>query len=94
MAWGVAEGGAGGGLAVGEPVVDVLAVGAAVGEPFVTLGALEGFLPTVQSLVLRQVVLVLESLVAFRAFMWTQVCKIEFVKHFQSQLLIHVRREA
>ena len=33
------------GLAVGEPVVDVLAVGARVGEALEALGALEGLLP-------------------------------------------------
>lgn len=41
------------GLAVGEPVVDVLAVRAAVGETFLTFGTLERLLPTVKSLVFR-----------------------------------------
>ena len=55
------------GLAVGEPVVDVLAVGAGVGEALEALGALEGLLAGVEPAVLGEVVLVLERLVAVRA---------------------------
>ncbi len=47
-------------------MVDVLAVGARMREALEALGALERLLPGVQALVLRQVVLVLESLVAVR----------------------------
>ena len=54
-------------------MVDVLAVRAAVREPFVTFGALKRLLPAVQSLVLGQVVFVFESLVTISAFVWTQV---------------------
>lgn len=50
------------GLADGEPVVHVLAVGAGMGELLEALEALEGFLAGVEALVLGQVVLVLERL--------------------------------
>lgn len=52
-------------------MIDVLAVGAAVGEPFVTFGTLKRLLPAVESLVLGQVVLMFESLVTLCAFVWT-----------------------
>lgn len=52
------------GLAIAEPVVHVLTVRARMGEALQALRALEGFLATVQTLVLRQVMLVLERLVA------------------------------
>ena len=42
------------GLAVGEPVVDVLAVGSGVGEPLEALGALERLLTRVEPAVLRR----------------------------------------
>ena len=51
-------------LAVREPVVDVLGIRAGVGESLETFGALERLLSGVESLVLRQMVLVLEGLVA------------------------------
>ena len=38
-------------LAVGEPVVNMLTVGPAVRETFMTFGTLEGFLSAVKSLV-------------------------------------------
>ena len=60
-----------GGLAVGKPVIDVLAVRAAVREALVTLWTLERLLPAVESLVLGQVVLMFESLVTLCAFVWT-----------------------
>ena len=69
----MAGGGAGGGLAVGEPVVDVLAVGAGVGEALEALGALEGLLAGVEPAVLGEVVLVLERLVAVRALVRTLI---------------------
>lgn len=63
------------GLAYREPVVHVLAVGAGVGELLEALEALEGLLAGVQSLVLRQVVLMLESLWAHLAFVRSLTCK-------------------
>lgn len=63
------------GLADGEPVVHVLAVGAGVGELLEALEALERFLAGVQALVLRQVVLVLERLRAHLALVWPLTCK-------------------
>lgn len=51
-------------LAVAEPVVHVLTVRARVGKALEALLALKRFLAAVQPLVLRQVVLVLESLFA------------------------------
>ena len=59
------------------PVVYVLTVGAAMGEPLLAFWALEWFLPTVQSSVLGQVVFVFESLLTIGAFVGTQVCKRE-----------------
>ena len=56
------------------PVVYVLTVRAAVGEPLLAFWTLEWFLSTVQSPVLGQVVFVFESLLTIRAFMWPQVC--------------------
>ena len=55
-------------------MVDVLAVGARVREPLEALGALEGLLAGVQPPVLRQVVLVLERLVAVAALVRTLIC--------------------
>ena len=63
------------GLAIGESVVDVLAVGAGVGESLEAFGTLEGLLARVQALMLGQVMLVLESLVTIGAFVGTLVCK-------------------
>ena len=48
-------------------MVDVLAVGAGVGEALEALGALEGLLAGVEPAVLGEVVLVLEGLVAVGA---------------------------
>ena len=56
------------------PVVYVLTVRAAVGEPLLAFWTLKWFLSTVQSPVLGQVVFVFESLLTIRAFMWPQVC--------------------
>ena len=57
-------------------MVDVLAVGAGVREALEALGALKRLLARVQPLVLRQVVLVLERLVAVgalvRSLVWKQ----------------------
>lgn len=55
-------------LADREPVVHVLAVGAGVRELLETLAALERLLAGVQPLVFSQVVLMLESLRTFQAF--------------------------
>lgn len=62
------------GLADGEAVVHVLAVGARVRELLEALAALVGLLPRVQPLVLRQVVLVLEGLRALHALVRTLPC--------------------
>ena len=56
-------------------MVDVLAVGAGVREALQALGALERLLAGVQPLVLGQVVLVLERLVAVGALVGALVCK-------------------
>lgn len=56
-------------------MVHVLAIAARVGEAFQALGALEGLLPRVQTLVLRQVVLVLERLGTVHALIGTLTCK-------------------
>ena len=53
------------GLADGEPVVHVLAVGARVRELLEAFAALEGLLTSVEPLVFRQVMFVFESLRAF-----------------------------
>jgi hypothetical protein len=45
-----------------------------VGEPLLALGALEGFLAAVEPPVLGEVMLVLESLVAVRTLVGTQIC--------------------
>lgn len=55
-------------LAVRVAVVHVLAVRARVGEPLQALAALEGLFAGVEPLVFRQVVLVLERLRTFEAF--------------------------
>lgn len=57
-------------------MVHVLAVAARVGEALQALGALEGLLAGVQTLVLRQVVLVLEGLGAVHALIGTLTCKV------------------
>jgi hypothetical protein len=55
-------------LAVRVPVVHVLRVAARVAEPLQTLVALEWFLSAMEALVFREVVLVLERLIAYVAF--------------------------
>lgn len=60
-------------FAVGEPVVDVLGVGARVGELLEALGAHEGLLPAVEPAVLREVVFMFESLVALTTLVGTQI---------------------
>lgn len=58
-------------LAVGKPVVYMLAVGTTVGKPLLAFWTLEGLLAAVETPVLGQVVFVFESLLAIRAFVWT-----------------------
>ena len=54
-------------------MVNVLRIGAAVREPLEAFGTLERFLAAVQPAVLRQVVLVLESLVTLGTLVRTQI---------------------
>ena len=65
-------------------MVDVLAVGAGVGEALEALGALEGLLAGVEPAVLGEVVLVLEGLVAVRALVRTLIWKYRKIK------LVHI----
>lgn len=58
-------------------MVHVLAVGAGVGEALEALGALEGLLAAVQSLVFRQVMLVLKCFRALLTLMRPLPCKVE-----------------
>lgn len=58
-------------------MVHVLAVGAGVRELLEALAALEGLLAGVQSLVLGQVVLVLERFWAFQALVRTLACELK-----------------
>ena len=51
----------------------MLGIAATVREALETLGTLEGFLSTVESTVLCEVVLVLESLVTFSTLVRTQI---------------------
>ena len=62
------------GFTVGESVIDVLTVGAGVREPLETLWALKRFLSGMKSLVLGQVVLMFESLVAVGTFVRPLIC--------------------
>lgn len=64
------------GLAVGVSVIHVLTVGARMGESLETLGTLEGLLATVESLVLRQMVLVLEGLRTLGTLVRSLTCNI------------------
>ena len=59
------------------PVVYVLTVGAAMGEPLLAFRALERLLAAVEPSVLGEVVFVFESLLTIGAFVGTQVCKRE-----------------
>lgn len=61
-------------------MVHVLAVAARVRESFQALGALERFLPAVEALVLRQVVLVFEGLRAVHALVGSLTCFSEIIK--------------
>ena len=54
-------------------MVDVLGVGARVGELLEALGAHEGLLPAVEPAVLREVVFMFESLVALTTLVGTQI---------------------
>lgn len=56
-------------------MVHVLTVAARVGEAFQALGALEGLLAGMQTLVLRQMMLVLECLGAVHALIGSLTCK-------------------
>lgn len=62
------------GPAIGEAVVHVLAIRARMGEALETLLALERLLAAVQTLVLRQVVLVLERFRAHVALIRPLTC--------------------
>lgn len=66
-------------FAVREPMVDVLTIRSGMRESLQTFRALERLLTRVQSLVLSQVVLVLESLVAIHTFVGALVGMLIFV---------------
>ena len=63
------------GLAVRETVVDVLTVRSGVREALQTFGTLERLLARMKSTMFRQVMFVLESLVAVGALVRTSICK-------------------
>lgn len=58
------------GLANGESMVHVLAIGARVGKFLVTFGALEGLLAGVKAFVLGEVVFVFKRFRTLQTFVW------------------------